>query len=159
AHHGFRDDDPAVTALVSARKLHEAALSQWQNIHKQVLTVIGTATQSPEFNSVGTPERIDEPGTRPVDSALQARAVRFLCESAFGLVPDYLITGAIAEEAGVNRADVEATIKKFRGEIFMHLAHKQRLQGLPANWSTSKSSGGDVGAAEMLGALEPRGVR
>jgi len=159
AHHGFRDDDPAVTALVSARKLHEAALSQWQNIHKQVLTVIGTATQSPEFNSVGTPERIDGPGTRPVDSALQARAVRFLCESAFGLVPDYMITGAIAEEAGVNRADVEATIKKFRGEIFMHLAHKQRLQGLPANWSTSKSSGGDFGAAEMLAELKPCVVR
>jgi hypothetical protein len=159
ARHVFRDDDPEVTALVSARKLHEAAISQWRNIHWQVLTVIGTSLHSPALNSMGAAPGIDGHGTRPVDVELQARAVRFLCESAFGPVPEYLTSGVIADEANVSAEDVEDEIRGVRGRIFDHLAYAPRLQALPANWKTLKSGEGDFGAAEMLAELKPCVVR
>lgn len=159
ARHVFRDDDPEVTALVSPGKLHGAALSQWRNIHKQVLTVIGTSLHSPALNSTGAPVGIDERGTRPVDVALQAKAVRFLCESAFGPMPEYLTTGTIATEAKVNMADVEAAIRKFREDIFVRLTHASRLQGLPTNWKTLESENGGFGVAELLTELKTCVVR
>lgn len=159
ARHVFRDEDPEVTAMVSARKLHEAALAQWRHIHWQVLTLIGTALHSPALNSAGEPERLDGFGARPVDAAVQAEAVRFLCESAFGPVPEYLATGAIAEDAKVDVADVEAGIMNLRDSIFRHLTNAARLRALPTNWRTSKSGEGDFGAAELLAELRPCVVR
>jgi len=130
--HVFHETDPEVASRLDARSIHNAALVQWYEMHKQVLSLVGGRLMgASQKNSIGTQDPIaysnEIPTGAEIDPERQKDAVILLCDSFFSNTPEFLVDGAIYQAAGLDRQAVESSIARRREVVFEELASSRLL--------------------------------
>ena len=124
--HVFHETDPEVANRLDARGIHQAALTLWYEMHRQVLSLVGGRLMgASQKNSAGTQDPItyqnELPAGAEVDPEKQKEAVTLLCDSFFSNTPEFLLGGAIFQASGLDRKAVEASIARRREMLFDEL--------------------------------------
>jgi hypothetical protein len=130
--HVFHETDPEVASRLDARSIHNAALVQWYEMHKQVLSLVGGRLMGAnQKNSTGTQDPITYENEIPmgaeIDPERQKDAVILLCDSFFSKTPEFLVYGAINQAAGLDRQAVESSVARRREIVFEELTSSRLL--------------------------------
>ena len=162
--HTFKETDPEIAALIDARSLHAAALTQWFEMHQQVLSLVGGRLMDAGENSSAEMDPMEpsgrKAGLQAVDAGRQKEAVKFVCESFFSTTPSFLLDGPVAKAAGLDREAAEQLIAKRRESMFQQrLVTQARLSRLNRLNGTFPGQKGDYGIVTFMRDLQGCVVR
>lgn len=147
----FPDDDETAE-FVEPSLLYQAALKQWRDMVKPMMSLVGGYQSRPGINADIVRVDLDADEVQPVPAGTQREAMAYLCKNVLVAPPRFLLDGALRERAGVTLEEAEGKLRELRTRMLDDpLLHPIRLNRL----AESEGMDGAFGMSEFVRSLRP----